>query len=146
MNGYKKLLVATDLDEAAAPVMQRARSLARSYGAELVLLYVLEHLPHDVPADVVPPEGRDETEYLIEETDKRLAAVAARHGLEGCPRRVATGGLKHALFEAAEEERADLIVIGTHGRQGIQRLLGRSPANAALHGAPCDVLVVKIGA
>jgi universal stress protein A len=37
----------------------------------------------------------------------------------------------------------DLIVIGSHGREGIQRLLG-STANAVLHGAPCDVLAVRI--
>ncbi len=44
----------------------------------------------------------------------------------------------------AEENDADLIVIGSHGRHGIQLLLG-STANSVLHGAACDVLAVRIG-
>ena len=50
---------------------------------------------------------------------------------------------KEGILGAAKEHGADLIVVGSHGRHGLALLLG-STANAVLHGAPCDVLAVRI--
>ena len=53
------------------------------------------------------------------------------------------GSTRREILRLAKELDTNLIVIGSHGREGIQRLLG-STANAVLHGAPCDVLAVRI--
>jgi universal stress protein A len=56
---------------------------------------------------------------------------------------VVQGNTRREILRVAEENGVDLIVLGSHGRQGIQLLLG-STANAVLHGAPCDVLAVRV--
>ena len=58
---------------------------------------------------------------------------------------VKVGAVKTELLEIADKLAIDLIVIGSHGRHGLGRLLG-STANAVLHGALCDVLVVRAAA
>lgn len=59
--------------------------------------------------------------------------------------RVAEGDPRVTLVEAARAERADLIVIGSHGRSGISKLLLGSVANYVVTHAPCSVVVVKTG-
>ena len=75
--------------------------------------------------------------------ENRLQELAVRHALENCTHFVRQGNTKREILNMAEEENVDLIVIGSHGRSGIQLLLG-STANTVLHGAPCDVLAVRV--
>ncbi|HEY9149438.1 MAG TPA: universal stress protein, partial [Gammaproteobacteria bacterium] len=71
------------------------------------------------------------------------AEVGERIGIAVADQHVLQGNTRGEIQRLAEETKADLIVLGSHGRQGIQRLLG-STANGVLHGAPCDVLAVRI--
>jgi universal stress protein A len=57
---------------------------------------------------------------------------------------VELGATKFEIARVAKENTFDLIVVGSHGRHGVALLLG-STANAVLHGAPCDVLAVRVG-
>ena len=75
--------------------------------------------------------------------EQRLRELAARLGTPECPRMVVQGNTRREILRVAEENQVDLIVLGSHGREGIQLLLG-STANAVLHGAPCDVLAVRV--
>jgi universal stress protein A len=75
---------------------------------------------------------------------ENLTQLAQRLGLEASNRQVVTAvSTKEGILEAAVEHQADLIVVGSHGRHGFALLLG-STANAVMHGAPCDVLAVRI--
>ncbi len=82
-------------------------------------------------------------QQLLELADKRLQDLSEKYDVGDSERFVSQGSTKREILRIAEEQGVDLIVIGSHGREGIQLLLG-STANAVLHGAPCDVLAVRI--
>ena len=109
------------------------------------LVHVVEYLPPIVVGDEPVPAinmGIDETE-MAERATVRLQEIADKLKLASCEQHVEIGTPKIEIIELAEKVGADLIVIGSHGRHGISRLLG-STANAVLHHTPCDVLAVRL--
>ena len=77
-----------------------------------------------------------------EEAKKRLDGLTAEHALDS-NNVVLTGSPAHEIRRYAAESEADLILMGSHCRHGLGVLLG-STANGVLHGAPCNVLIVRI--
>lgn len=143
MSGYQHLLLAVDFSRDADIVGARAVDLARRYGARLSLLHVIEQVPVDPANDLVVPEQVLVDEELQATARDALTNLAQRLGVPDAPCRVELGSTKSEIVRVAQEERADLIVVGSHGRHGLALLLG-STANAVLHAAPCDVLAVRI--
>ena len=143
---YQHILFAADFSEDALRVGERARDMAQRYGAQLSLIHVVEDLTISLGGgyELLPvlPDLPEET--LLNGARRELGALAKRLG-------VAESGLwvvsalstKEGILGAAQEHQVDLIVVGSHGRHGLALLLG-STANAVLHGAPCDVLAVRI--
>ena len=72
-----------------------------------------------------------------------LSAKARQLGVDGDQVAVLVGRASAVIKDHAQEIGADLIVLGTHGQHGLGLLLG-STANGVLHGAPCDVLTIRI--
>lgn len=144
--GYRHILVAVDFSEASYEVAQRAVELARRDQANMTLLHVVDYLPPLTFADDFTPAPAlmvDENE-LLERGKASLEKYAARLQLgDDTPRRVLIGVPKQEIVRAAEDLDVDLIVIGSHGRHGLGRLLG-STARAVLNDAACDVLAVRI--
>jgi universal stress protein A len=145
MRDYRHILLATDFSEEALQVGKRAKSIARLCGARLSLIHVIEEV-NTISAgyELLPllPELPDDE--LIQSAQETLARLARQLGLEDEQRRVISAvSTKEGILQAAEEHAVDLIVVGSHGRHGLALLLG-STANAVLHGAPCDVLAVRI--
>lgn len=145
MTDYRRILVALDFSPAAETVVARAKTLARSLGAEMTLLHVFEYMP---PLDLADsPLGStgwavDEQE-LVELHTRHLEELAQRLGLEEVKRELVVGLAKAEIVGYAQDQDIDLIVMGSHGRHGIGRLLG-STTNAVLNSAGCDVLAVRI--
>ena len=145
MTGYRTILAAVDLTDSAGHVLAQAAELAARYQAVLHLVHVVEYLPPIVVGDEPVPAinmGIDETE-MAECAMVRLQELASQQKLTSCEQYVEVGTPKIEIIELAEKVGADLIVIGSHGRHGISRLLG-STANAVLHHTPCDVLAVRL--
>lgn len=142
MSGYKHLLAAVDFDEVQSPLLERARELATHYRAALTLLHVVEFMGSSHVGDVPLPEDYELDRLLAERAKEELDGVAAGLGLEQVSSRVEQGAPKHEITRVAKEVGADLILIGSHGRHGVQLLLG-STANGVLHLAGCDVLAVR---
>ena len=143
-NQYRHILFATDFSEQAIMVGERAKHMAQLYGARLSLIHVVEEVNISAGYELMPllPEVPDEQTLLA--ANERLAQLAQRLGLEASNRQVVTAvSTKEGILEAAVEHHVDLIVVGSHGRHGFALLLG-STANAVMHGAPCDVLAVRI--
>ena len=113
--------------------------LARDYGARLVLLHVAV-LPEVVGEAVLIPILRD-NQAELEEKLHRLAAPYANLRVE---HRFERGDAITEILRVAEETRADLIVLGTHGRTGLGRLLMGSVAEQMVRKASCPVLTVKV--
>lgn len=143
MREYRRILAAIDLTDDAAQVLERAHDLARRYGSELLLIHVVEPVPMDAAGEaMIPPATGLETE-LYENAQRRLRELTVRLGLGEVRQQVVIGYTKREVLGFAEDNEVDLIVVGSHGRHGLSLLLG-STANAVLHGAPCDVLAVRV--
>ena len=143
MNPYRHILLATDFSAESDPIGARAVELARHYQARLSLVHVVEYIPVELGYELVLPEQIDVGQHLVEEGRKRLGALAERLGVPEAAQWVEQDSAHHGILRLAQERGVDLIVLGSHGRRGLARLLG-STANAVLHGADCDVLAVRV--
>ncbi len=143
---YQHVLFATDFSEDAMQVGERAKDIAQLCGARLGMIHVVEDLNIGLGGgyELLPvlPDLPDEA--LLREARSLLGALAQQLGLEEAEKWVVNApSTKEGILGAAREHKADLIVVGSHGRHGLALLLG-STANAVLHGAQCDVLAVCI--
>ena len=143
MSGYSHILLAVDLSANSDVVAQRALHLSEVFSSQLSLVHVVEFVQVDLSNELVLPQELELDQELLKSAEHRLKAFAEKLGVEGRSRFVTQGSTRREILRIAEENAVDLIVIGSHGRQGIQLLLG-STANAVLHGAPCDVLAVRV--
>jgi universal stress protein A len=142
MSGYKKVLVLLDLSGGSDRVATAGRDLAACSNAAIVILHVVEYVPMDTVGDSLMPAVHIEEE-LIEVARRKLGELAARLGLAGAVRRVEAGNTKAEILRVAQEEKADLIVIGSHERHGLAILVNFTE-DTVLHAAPCDVLAVRL--
>ncbi|QFY42464.1 universal stress protein [Candidatus Methylospira mobilis] len=144
MKTYRKILLAVDFADHLKVVVDRAQSLTELYQADLTVLHVVEYIPLSEPVyGSVLPLDIDLTEQLAQAARKRLHTITKRLNLPDTALRVEIGSPKSEIIRVAEESKADLIVLGSHGRHGIALLLG-STATSVLHHATCDVLAVKL--
>jgi nucleotide-binding universal stress UspA family protein len=136
---YRLILVGYDGRPSGRDALALARGLAAIEGAELVLCVALELDPLATPADAY--------ERAMAEAEERLTADASRVLGETPFRLRVVGGVSapRALHEVAEDERADVIVLGSTHRHGLGRVVPGSVAERLLHGAPCAVLVAPSG-
>lgn len=136
------ILHATDFSQCADLALQFAGSLARDYGARLVILHIgrppLRHLEGPTPAPPLPVEwGREDLEGQLRQRVVPNLAKGLEHRLEYAE------SVSDEILRVADEIRCDLIVLGTHGRTGLSRLLMGSAAEQVLRRAKCPVLTVR---
>lgn len=152
---YKNILVALDGSEEAKSAIGRAKVLAKSMGATIHLVHVIEHVRkgvHSAGATRYPTEMnfQVEREYeegqIIEESDY-LADLAAPLRGEGIQveTSVDSGDVSHYIAAYAERNAIDLIVITKHGHGGVKHLLIGSVTDRVIRSVNADVLVVHIG-
>lgn len=137
---YKKVLFATDFDEVGIKAAKKAKKIADENGASLILVHVVE----PIPAYAYPGfAGFAEVEISIrEQAEKELLSLAKKLGMSKEDCLLEFGSTKNEILRVAQENKIDLIVAGSHGKHGLGLLLG-STANAILHGANCDMLIVR---
>jgi universal stress protein A len=144
MEIYKHILLAADFSEHGETVADKAKDLAEKYQAKLSVVHVMDNL---LIADAVYgstiPFDLDLTAELMAAAKKRLAKLADSLNIAEDCRWMETGSPKLGIIRVAEENKVDLIVVGSHGRHGFALLLG-STANGVLHHALCDVLAVRL--
>ncbi|MFC1602981.1 universal stress protein [Pseudomonadota bacterium] len=144
MKTYTNILVAVDFSPTAEKVITRAKDVAVQSQAKLTFVHVFEYIPPIEPVGDMMlgiDWGINEQE-LIDLAKKRFAQLAKEQGVADCDHHVIVGNARIEIARYAEEQGSDLIIIGSHGRYGLGRLLG-STANAVLHHAHCDVLAVR---
>ncbi len=135
-----KILFAADFSEHSESARQFATSLARDSGATLLIVHAVEP----------PPYGPDRrfSGYLEEAEDTTYARRQLNETVPADPEVGYAQKLLHGvpadeIVRCAQDERVDLIVIGSHGRTGLMRLLLGSVAEAVVRRAKCPVLTVK---
>ena len=143
MGEYNHILAAVDLTEESRQVAKRACALRSAYGAKLSCLHVIEPLSLAYGGDI--PMDLSTIQEQIQETAKmHLADFAKSLNIPEEDQHLIFGRPETEIHALANQVGADLIVVGSHGRHGLALLLG-STANGVLHGAPCDVLAVRVG-
>jgi universal stress protein A len=144
MPGWKKVLCPIDFSETSRHGMMEALEIGRRHGARVRLLHVLEEpWATSQVALLAPPEavGRYRESVL---TDLAAWKKIADDIAPGCAvSELLTGHPATEIVRVARENGMDLIVMGTHGRRGIRRLLMGSVADEVVRSAPCSVLVVR---
>jgi nucleotide-binding universal stress UspA family protein len=142
----RRILVPVDFSQHSQTALAFAAALAERFGAELVLLHVVQDLALFLPeADTGMPVVMPPTEQMTAAVREGLTRFLRDNRLEG--RKVCEEvreGPPHAEIVAyAAENAIDLIVMGTHGRTGLSHMLLGSVTERVVRTAPCPVLTVR---
>lgn len=143
---FRRILIATDFSPASRPAFRVALDLARQGRGRLAIVHVL---PSVAPLGVdghVSARMYEEMETSVRQwAQKRLDRLIeqARGSRVAARGLLLEGAAYEAIARAAAKEQTDVIVIGTHGRTGLQRLLVGSVAARVIGTAPCPVLTVR---
>lgn len=124
---YGKVLAAVDLSDESFQVMEEANRVALHCGADLAVCNV-------------SPSSYDP---VLNEAAERLGHLADSYGVDDDDVFELAGHIGPRVHDLARDIGADLVVVGTHGKHGLQLLTG-STANAVLHGSLCDVLAARV--
>lgn len=145
---YTKILVPLDGSPTAMLALDQAAAIARMAGASLQLLHVIDAVPASsgfarpaIYLDEIQPRLRQEAETLLEQAAdglRKQGATVETTVLESRGDRVS-----EIIADTARQSGVDLIVLGTHGRRGVQRLLIGSDAEQVARIAPVPVLLVR---
>jgi universal stress protein A len=145
-HAYRRLIACVDLTDESSQVLDIAETLATEHNAQMHVAHVIKPL-QQAYAGVNPSTLSDVGIQFEHEADAQaraeLSRIADSRGLAADRLHVRHGAPAVEIHDLARELDADLVVIGTHGKHGVQLLLG-STANATLHGATCDTLAVRI--
>jgi nucleotide-binding universal stress UspA family protein len=146
MSRLRRILHATDFSPASRAGFARAMSIAKADRAQLFLIHVLTPQAALAVNGYMSPQIYDDLDAAAEKYGQRhLSALEAKARKGGVRSKtlLLEGVADQQIIRAARLKRADLIVIGTHGRTGLARLFLGSVASRVLAGARCPVLTVR---
>jgi nucleotide-binding universal stress UspA family protein len=135
----RRILHPTDFSDLSRPAFELACSLARDFAAELVVVHVAPPPVAGVVEGItveLPTGWEDQARARLAQVKTTDPRVSVAHRLE-------QGDAAREIVRVATEVKADLIVLGTHGRGGLSRLLMGSVAEVVMRNAPCPVLTVR---
>jgi len=138
----RRIVAAVDMEDESLmeKILRTAADLAGLYGAQVTVVHVMPTLPGDVMTHL----PADFHERAVREVTDRLQALAAKAGLapQSVQIAVRTGSIYMEILAQAEEDDADLIVIGCHSPEIADYLLGSNAARV-IRRAPCSVYAVR---
>lgn len=135
----QKILVPTDFSHSGDAAMRMASVLAKDTGAKLIIVHVEESPQVYTGGEFyygVPEPAQEDLERMLGEIKPTYPEVEYEH-------RLVTGTPAGAIVKLAEDENVDMIIMGTHGRTGLARMLMGSVAEAIVRKAKCPVLTYK---
>lgn len=141
-----KILIAVDASTHSEQALEFVSRMRWPAGSRMIVLSVMQPLRSPVPGPF--ESGKLEAE-LMDEQRRALEGLVAkaeqrlRESGFATDGRLLIGDPREALIDAAREERADLIAMGSHGRTGLSKLVLGSVSSHVVTHAPCSVLVVK---
>lgn len=142
LTAYRRILAAIDLTQDSRAVVARACDIARPGNASVKLLHVIEIVPIEPMGDALMPVMQLDEPMMVR-TRAQIEALALELGLPANAGSVEVGHAKSEILRYAREQGSDLIVLGCRERHGLSILLHRTE-DSVLHGAPCDVLAVRV--
>jgi nucleotide-binding universal stress UspA family protein len=152
MTNFNRILVPTDFSNCSQEACETASTLALKFGSSIELLHVNEPPGWQgfvIPELVVslPNEGSTSLDSFVETRTRRLldqlVEKLQRAGVSQVRHRMESGEPSGIILRIANEEHFDLVVMGTHGRTGFERLVVGSVAERVVREASCPVLTVR---
>jgi nucleotide-binding universal stress UspA family protein len=149
MSAYRRILVAVDGSPASGKGLREAIRLARAEGAKLFIVHVVDEFQAFAAVDGMAMAPGLDLVPALREGGKRVLAKAAELALKqkikpkGILREMIGGPAAGPIVREARKVRADLIVLGTHGRRGVRRLVLGSDAEQVVRTASVPVLLVR---
>ncbi len=141
----KQILLPTDGSACSQQALRYALALAQQFDAHVLALHVTHSLCSQANADTAIPvvHKLQQEEAANADRIQQEVAEAARAASVRCEITLVPGSAADVILRLAKEKAADLIVMGTHGRTGLQHALLGSVAEKTVRRAPCPVLIVR---
>lgn len=146
MKDFKTVLYATDFSESSDYAFEYALSLAKKFNSRLLLVHVINE-PVDLRGFYVPHISFDKLEEEIKEGANKMMEKFCRKHLpdyDNYETFILPGIPYDEIIKKAEDENADLIVMGTHGRTGLDHVLFGSTAEKVVRKSPVPVMSIRI--
>jgi universal stress protein A len=142
----KTIVVPTDFSQHAEHALQWALAMAADWNAKIVLFHAAPRSYMAFPESVYLVDLVNLEQEILAHAEKRLGELAAQKGTKTVmvETRAVMGEPVWEICQAAEQEQADLIVMGSHGRTGLSHVLLGSVAERVVRHAPCPVLVARL--
>ena len=147
--GYRHILVATDFSKYADIALRKAIEISNPFNAKVTLIHAAETLSSDIYPSIGelavpvlannPEQEKKHLQRLEKQLDEHIEKLG--YSLKRLKTEVLIGHRVDTIVEYASKNNIDLIVMGSHGRRGLARLVG-SATNGVINHAPCDVLTV----
>jgi len=138
----RRIMVPIDFSDGSTRALRHARELALTYGAEIVALHAIEEVVLPMAYGMAPKQV--DAEAVRPNVERALADLLSEHvGVEHARAEIRVGYPPQEILDAIDEEEIDWVVMGTHGRQGLNRLLMGSVAERIVRHAPCPVLTLQ---
>jgi universal stress protein A len=142
MHGYRKILVLLDLSDGSAQVAAAAQNLAAGTDADIIAVHIVEFLPLEPMGETLMPSVQIQSDLAVRARE-RLADLVRSLGMQRTRCRVEIGNTKAQILRVADEEAADLIVLGSRERHGLA-ILFNFTEDTILHATHCDVLAIRL--
>jgi nucleotide-binding universal stress UspA family protein len=141
MMEIKKILVPVDFSENSKKILGSAGDIAGQFGASLSVVFVVQSFD-DYSGFFVPhmPVAQFEEE-MVQGAEKKMANFLEGH--EGIEAKVLVGDVAEEVVRHAEEIGVDMIIMGTHGYKGLEKVMFGSVAEKVVKTAPCPVLTIN---
>lgn len=146
MKDFSTILVAVDFSDSSDNAFRMAMAMAKKFSSRLLVLHVINE-PVDLRGFYVPHISFDKLEEEIGEGAKKMMESFCRqhmHGFENYQELIVPGLPYDEIITQAEEQKAELIVIGTHGRTGLDHVLFGSTAEKVVRKSKIPVLTVRL--
>ncbi len=142
---FEKILVPIDFSEYTDDIVNCASEIARRFGSSLHLLHVIPNMDYFTPYEsFMAAENMVEVQKGIAgEVEKDLEAVAAKIQDIPVTKAIRTGVAFVELVDYVRQEGIGLVVMGTHGRGGLEHILIGSVAEKVVRKSPCPVLTIR---
>ena len=148
MKRFEKILLAIDFSDYSEVACEYALTLAQSFNSSLLVLHVINE-PVDLRGFYVPHISFEQLEQEIETGAVKMLETFCNENLKefsAFTTAVVTGVPYEEIIRVAAEQESSLIVIGTHGRTGLDHLIFGSTAERVVRSAPCPVMTIRLPA
>jgi nucleotide-binding universal stress UspA family protein len=139
----KNILFATDFSEASEAALPYAAAISRRYGSQLHLAHIISPASFIVASEPLGPVTIDSIhEAVYANARRQMEALASQLNTVPHQIHIREGGVEEALSEIIRTREIDLLIVGTHGRTGVEKLVLGSKAEEVLRQVTCPVLTV----